>query len=1002
MKKIFVSLTILMVAFNSVNAADWPMKGGDAARSDYTDESLPSSLHLQWIHQSSHAPQPAWPSISVRMNFDLAYYPVIAGDTLYFGSSADGNLYALNTKTSEISWKFMTDGPIRFAPVVWKNRVYVASDDGHLYCLNAESGELIWKKRGGPAENMVLGNDRMVSKWPVRGGPMVKDGILYYAAGIWPSEGIYIYALDAENGETIWLNDSAGGMEWDQPHGGARAKSGVAAQGYLAASEDRLLIPTGRAVPASFNRKDGSFQYFHLQRYGQNGGAEIQAAGPCFYNRGVLYEMETGNLRNGLNSTAFASTPNGAVAANGVNITTYRWADHETADKRGNQVIHKDLEAINTLEHPINGISLIVAGNTIVSGGKDSVCVIDADTMKVTWSAKVEGVPYALAAANGRLYVSTSKGFIYCYGANQTKPKTIKPNINPSPYSDNTTYAQAAKAILDQTGINKGYCLDFGCGDGALAYELAKRSNLQIYAIDDDLEQVTKARKKLEAAGLYGVRVTVHHVDMAEIHYPDYFADLVVSRDAIDGNNHAMMSDEAKRLQRPYGGLMVSGTLDDLTIKKRGALAGAQSWTHQYSDPANTGCSDDSIVHGPLGMLWFRDADLTMPQRHGRGPAPLFHNGRLFVEGLNALRGINAYNGRTLWQYSLPGILEAYDQDHLMGTAGTNSNFCVNGDSVYVRVDNHCLRLDAGTGQKLDEYPTPILKNGEPQTWGYIACVDNTLFGSAANTEHIVKWRYLKGDMSEQFTESDAFFALDTETGDLKWKYIAEHSIRHNCIAIGDGKVFLIDRPIAEQDKIDFDQAKRRGEEVEQPSGILKAFNAETGDLIWGKDEMIDGTMIALSVEYDVLLMAYQATRFRLASESGGSMAAFRASTGERMWNIECNYASRPLINGQTVYAQPGAWDLLTGEQKDFSFSRSYGCGILSSSKRMLLFRSATLGYRDLQQDKETRNYGGIRPGCWINAIPAGGIVSVPDAASGCKCSYLNLASIALKPMQKQ
>jgi hypothetical protein len=43
-------------------------------------------------------------------------------------------------------------------------------------------------------------------------------------------------------------------------------------------------------------------------------------------------------------------------------------------------------------------------------------------------------------------------------------------------------------------------------------------------------------------------------------------------------------------------------------------------------------------------------------------------------------------------------------------------------------------------------------------------------------------------------------------------------------------------------------------------------------------------------------------------------------------------------------------------------------------------------------------NYGGIRPGCWINAIPAGGLVLVPDASSGCRCSYLNQAWIALSP----
>ncbi|RLD75046.1 MAG: hypothetical protein DRJ10_15985, partial [Bacteroidetes bacterium] len=28
------------------------------------------------------------------------------------------------------------------------------------------------------------------------------------------------------------------------------------------------------------------------------------------------------------------------------------------------------------------------------------------------------------------------------------------------------------------------------------------------------------------------------------------------------------------------------------------------------------------------------------------------------------------------------------------------------------------------------------------------------------------------------------------------------------------------------------------------------------------------------------------------------------------------------------------------------------------------------------------------RPGCWINIIPAGNIVSIPEASSGCTCDY--------------
>ena len=42
---------------------------------------------------------------------------------------------------------FYTEGPVRFAPVLYKDRVYAVSDDGNLYCFKASDGALIWKRR---------------------------------------------------------------------------------------------------------------------------------------------------------------------------------------------------------------------------------------------------------------------------------------------------------------------------------------------------------------------------------------------------------------------------------------------------------------------------------------------------------------------------------------------------------------------------------------------------------------------------------------------------------------------------------------------------------------------------------------------------------------------------------------------------------------------------------------------------------------------------------------
>jgi len=1044
-RTLLATLTIgLLFLTRGAQAGDWPTYRADAARSGYTSESLPTKLLPQWTYQPRHKPQPAWSGRDTRMPFDHAHHPVIAGGTLYFASSADGKVYALDAETGEQRWAVFTDGPVRFAPALWKDCLFVASDDGYLYCLAADTGRTLWKKRGGPDDRMLLGNGRMISRWPARGGPAVLGDIVYFAAGIWPSEGIYIYALDAATGKVLWLNDDSGGIEMDQPHGGARAKSGLSAQGYLVATRDRLLIPTGRAVPAGLDRNDGSLQYFHLQANRAYGGSPIAAADDFFCNNGCLFATAKGAfLAKTVGRAAVAVSPEYVIHAKGDEIVALDrgnlFAKKKEIDRKGKAVVKKVLAPpVWKIQAPhAVDTSLIVAGKTLVAAGRDEekrnkVTLFDLASKTPAWSTEVDGTPHGLAVAAGRLYVSTSQGTIYCFGERRTIPRSVVPvprdDISQAMLAD---VGGAADEIIEKTSVTEGYCLDLGCGDGALALELARRTNLHIYACDPDPKNVAFARYRLDAvAGLYGVRVTVLQCELTRTPFPDYFANLIVSGRSVTQGTSVVPIDEMRRVQRPFGGVACLGIPGAMMTKTvRGPLKGAGTWTHQYCDPANTLCSTDTLVKGPLGMLWFTDNDLVMPSRHGRGPAPLVQNGRLIIEGMNALRAVDAYNGRRLWEYPLEGILKPYDQEHLMGTAGTNSNFCLANDSIYLRTGGRCLRIDAVTGKKTAEFKAPPHPDGSTGTWGYIACVGDTLYGSLVNEKHIVRWNFSRpSDMDRLFTESSLLFALDATTGKEKWKYTPKHSIRHNAIAIGGGRLYLIDRPLDKEDlfevKMAQEKGKRRGgqpattptdKETEPAPAELVALDAATGEVLWETDDNIYGTLLALSTRHDVLLMSCQYTRFRLPSEKNRHMTAFRASTSRRLWDGYAERpkgygsASRPIINGRTIIVEPHAWDLITGEPKlvrnpktnelePWRFSRSYGCGIIAGSTNMMVFRSATLGYVDLQHPPETENYGGIRPGCWINTIPAGGLVLAPDATDRCSCSYLIKATIALQP----
>jgi hypothetical protein len=171
----------------------------------------------------------------------------------------------------------------------------------------------------------------------------------------------------------------------------------------------------------------------------------------------------------------------------------------------------------------------------------------------------------------------------------------------------------------------------------------------------------------------------------------------------------------------------------------------------------------------------------------------------------------------------------------------------------------------------------------------------------------------------------------------------------------------------------------------------------KSGKRKWDLDDDVFGTTLAFSKRHEILLMFYQPTSFRLPSEVGGRIAAFHAGNGYKLWEKKVNYRTRPLLNGDSIIAHPSALDLVSGEAKELAVPKSYGCGQLSGSKNLLMFRSGTLGYYDFTRKAGTENYGGIRPGCWINALPVGGLVLVPDASAGCSCSYQNRSWVALE-----
>ncbi len=202
---------------------DWPCSGGDNRRTRATVAVVPEKVKRQWTFQ---APSPARPT-----------GPITAGNLVFTGDDC-GVLRAMDAATGRVKWQVYTAGAIFHAPAVWEGRLYAGSADGRVYAFEAATGRRLWSFRVAPEDRWIPVYGRLISTWPVAGGVVVEDGVLYAAAGIANYDGTHVCALDAVTGKVRWHNGRSGELS-------DRVKSGISLQGELSLEGNALCFSGG-------------------------------------------------------------------------------------------------------------------------------------------------------------------------------------------------------------------------------------------------------------------------------------------------------------------------------------------------------------------------------------------------------------------------------------------------------------------------------------------------------------------------------------------------------------------------------------------------------------------------------------------------------------------------------------------------------------------------------------------------------------------------------------
>ena len=389
----------------SAPAADeWPTYRHDGRRSGGTSAAVAAKLDPLWDR-----------------NLGGKLTGVTVAQGLAFVALSDAHeLRALDAVTGEPRWSYTAGGRIDGPPTIWRGLALFGARDGWLYCLRAKDGQLAWRLRAAPEERRIVAFGQLESAWPLNGSVLVQDGVAFVAAGR-SSEldgGIYAAAVDAAIGKVLWRTRTSACLD--------ETLAGKVYEGYPPVSLNDVLIAGDGLVSmrtTGFDAKTGEVKlrkYVWWPRAGMldanSWAGRMEWRGPFLSADMLVFDSKS--------TYGFATKGNTewpVIPGRGQYqlFAKTSWEDTQWAQKMPLRAVAMVLAAD----------ALLVAGTPDAPGEKDywaafegregaEIRTLSAADGRELSRIHLDAAPEfdGMAAAHGRLYVSTRDGRLRCYG----------------------------------------------------------------------------------------------------------------------------------------------------------------------------------------------------------------------------------------------------------------------------------------------------------------------------------------------------------------------------------------------------------------------------------------------------------------------------------------------------------------------------------------------------------------------------------------------------------